>query len=150
MTPIYYHPKQQVANPFISVQKIPKFVRQSGLEALGFEPFTVEDLCLAHQPQYVDDVLSLQTANVFNTRDPEINLALHYANHSRCGASLLGWCQHFRYFTPLRQFIGLDRGQVRRTAQHGFITVGFCKGLELGGQMDAPDLGVDFVDHLRR
>jgi hypothetical protein len=50
MTPIYNHPKQQVAHPFISVQKIPEFVRQSGREALGFQPFKVEDMCLAHKP----------------------------------------------------------------------------------------------------
>jgi acetoin utilization deacetylase AcuC-like enzyme len=104
MTPIYYHPKQQVSHPFISVQKIPEFVRQSGREALGFELFTVEDLCLAHQPQYVENVLNLQTANGFNTRDPEINLALHYANASM--------------WTAVRHV--LEKGGVACSASQGF------------------------------
>ena len=82
LTPIFYSPHQVADHAFISIQKLPEFVRQSGRKALGFKPFKLEDLCMAHSPQYVNDVLSLKTANGFNTRDPEINVALHYANAS--------------------------------------------------------------------
>ena len=135
MTPIYYHPKQQVSHPFISVKKIPEFVRQSGREALGFEPFTVEDLCLAHEPQYVNDVLSLQTANGFNTRDPEINVALHYANASM--------------WTAVRHV--LEKGGVACSASQGFHHAHFSNGYgycTFNGLVIAARKALAYVEHV--
>jgi acetoin utilization deacetylase AcuC-like enzyme len=104
LTPIFYSPHQVANHAFISIQKLPEFVRQSGREALGFKPFKLEDLCMAHSPQYVNDVLSLKTANGFNTRDPEINVALHYTNSS--------------LWTAVRHV--LEKGGVACSASQGF------------------------------
>ena len=71
-TPIFYHPKKKVGHNFISVQKIPEFVRQSKRETLTFEPFKREDFLLAHSPKFVDEVLSCKIPNGFGTRDFEI------------------------------------------------------------------------------
>ena len=86
-TPIFYHPKQRVGHNFISVQKIPEFVRQSNRETLTFEPFKREDFLLAHSPKFVDEVLSCKIPNGFGTRDFEINEALHYSNASLWAAA---------------------------------------------------------------
>jgi len=86
-TPIFYHPKQRVRHNFISVQKIPEFIRQSNREALTFEPFKREDFLLAHSPKFVDEVLSCKIPNGFGTRDFEINEALHYSNASLWAAA---------------------------------------------------------------
>ena len=104
MTPIFYHPLQQVAHRFISVQKIPEFVRQAGRKPVEFQPYRVEDFEAAHSPVYVKGILSCTLKNGFGTLDPEINQALHYSNAS-LGAAV--------------QFT-LDHGGVACSASQGF------------------------------
>jgi len=86
-TPIFYHPRQRVGHNFISVQKIPEFVKQSKREPQDFEPYKREDFLLAHSTKFVDDVLSLKIPNGFGTRDFEINESLYYSNASLWAAS---------------------------------------------------------------
>lgn len=104
MTPIFYHPLQQVAHRFISVQKIPEFVRQAGRKPMEFLPYRVQDFETAHSPAYVKGILSCTLKNGFGTLDPEINQALHYSNAS-LGAAV--------------QFT-LDHGGVACSASQGF------------------------------
>jgi len=82
MTPIFYHPEQRVAHQFISVQKIPEFVRQADRKPLEFDPYQTTDFFSAHDPDFVRDVLACKTPNGFRTLDSEINKALHYSNAS--------------------------------------------------------------------
>ena len=42
LTPVFYHPAQHASHDFISIQKIPAFIAQSGGDPNGFEPFTRE------------------------------------------------------------------------------------------------------------
>ena len=104
MTPIFYHPLQQVAHRFISVQKIPDFVRQAGRKPVDFFPYRIEDFEAAHSPAYVKGILSCTLKNGFGTLDPEINQALHYSNAS-LGAAV--------------QFT-LDHGGIVCSASQGF------------------------------
>lgn len=104
MTPIFYHPLQQVAHRFISVQKIPEFVRQADREPMEFLPYHTEDFETAHEPAFVKGVLSGTMKNGFGTMDPEINQALHYSNASM-GAAM-------KYV--------LDHGGVACSASQGF------------------------------
>ena len=104
MTPIFYHPLQQVAHRFISVQKIPEFVRQAGRKPMEFLPYRVQDFETAHSPAYVKGILSCAIKNGFGTLDPEINQALHYSSAS-LGAAV--------------QFT-LDHGGVACSASQGF------------------------------
>jgi len=104
LTPIFYHPLQQVAHRFISVQKIPEFVRQAGRKPMEFLPYRVQDFETAHSPAYVKGILSCAIKNGFGTLDPEINQALHYSSAS-LGAAV--------------QFT-LDHGGVACSASQGF------------------------------
>ncbi len=103
-TPIFYHGKQQVAYAFISVQKIPEFVRQSARLPTAFEPYQESDFWLAHSRNFVSDVLLCKTNNGFGTKDAQINQALHYSN-----ASLWAAAQHV-----------LTHGGVACSASQGF------------------------------
>ena len=104
MTPIFYHSLQQVAHSFISVQKIPEFVRQADREPVEFLPYRTEDFETAHGPAFVKGVLSGTVKNGFGTMDPEINQALHYSNASMGAAA---------------QYV-LDHGGVACSASQGF------------------------------
>lgn len=81
-TKIFYHSKQKIKHNFISVQKIPEFIKQSGRVPTTFKPFTKEDIYLAHNPTFVDNILDCKTRNGFGTKDPELNQALMYSNAS--------------------------------------------------------------------
>ena len=104
MTPIFYHSLQQVAHSFISVQKIPEFVRQADREPVEFLPYRTEDFETAHGPAFVKGVLSGTVKNGFGTMDPEINQALHYSNASMGAAA---------------QYV-LDHGGIACSASQGF------------------------------
>ena len=93
MTPIFYHSKQQITPQFISVQKIPEFVRKSGRKPFVFDPYQSTDFFAAHDSDFVRDVLACMTYNGFRTLDPEINTALHHSNASM-GAAVQPVLQH--------------------------------------------------------
>jgi acetoin utilization deacetylase AcuC-like enzyme len=95
---------QQVAHSFISVQKIPEFVRQADREPVEFLPYRTEDFETAHGPAFVKGVFSGTVKNGFGTMDPEINQALHYSNASMGAAA---------------QYV-LDHGGVACSASQGF------------------------------
>jgi len=47
LTPVFYHSAQHASHDFISIQKIPAFIAQSGRDPIGFEPFTDDDFAVA-------------------------------------------------------------------------------------------------------
>lgn len=81
-TPIYYHPVQHATHDWISIQKIPVFVAQSGRTPVTFAPFTNEDFALAHNPAFVEGIFGMRTRNGFGTKDESINKALRYSSAS--------------------------------------------------------------------
>lgn len=82
MTPIFYHPNQDVQYDFISVNKIPEFVRQSNRLPHLFKPYEIEDFYLAHDRGYVDRVFKGTTQNGFGNTDAQLNDSLRYSNGS--------------------------------------------------------------------
>ena len=83
MTPIFYHPAQEVSYDFISVQKIPEFVRQSGRSPNPYiRPYANSDFYVAHDPAYVDGVFEGKIKNGFGNHDVYVNEALRYTSAS--------------------------------------------------------------------
>ncbi|MEN9616167.1 MAG: hypothetical protein RL022_1589, partial [Chloroflexota bacterium] len=82
LTPVFYHPAQHASHDFISIQKIPAFIAQSGRDPIGFEPFTDDDFAVAHDPEFVANVFGLRTRNGFGTMDENLNHALRYSSAS--------------------------------------------------------------------
>ena len=88
MTPIYYRPEQDCSYHFISLAKIPEFVKQSGrAPCTDFEPFERGDLLAAHSDKYVDGVLAGATFNGFGNTSPEVNRSLLYSTASMNAAT---------------------------------------------------------------
>lgn len=88
ITPIFYHPAQDVGFSFISVNKIPEFVQQSGRKPRSdFPRFDNPTLSIAHDAQYVRAVMTRKTVNGFNNRDPEVNEALRYTTGGHWAAT---------------------------------------------------------------
>ena len=87
-TPVFYHPAQEVAFDFISVNKIPEFIRQSAADVCSdFEPYTATDFEEAHDREYVKGVLSNSAPNGFGTIDPELTRSLLYSNAGHWAAA---------------------------------------------------------------
>lgn len=86
-TPIFYSPRQVADHAFISIQKLPAFVAGGARTTIEPDPFTGADFKLAHQADYVDDVLGLKQNNGFGTRSESINQALTYSNASLWAAA---------------------------------------------------------------
>jgi len=88
-TPIFYHPAQEVAHDFISVNKIPEFVRQSGGEVHSdFAPYDHHDFEEAHSRKYVRGVLEGTIPNGFDTIDAELTNSLRYTSAGHWAAAL--------------------------------------------------------------
>lgn len=87
-TPVFYHPAQDVAFDFISVSKIPEFVRQSGVEAHSyFAPYDRFDFQEAHDRDYVRGVLRGEIPNGFNEVDAELTNSLRYTSAGHWAAA---------------------------------------------------------------
>ena len=87
-TPVFYHPVQHADHQFISIQKIPVFVAQSGrVPNSAFAPFTDDDFAIAHDPGFVQGVFSMRLSNGFGTRDESVNNALRYSSASLWAAT---------------------------------------------------------------
>jgi len=52
------------------------------VEIMGVTPCSVEDLCLAHDSQYVNDILTLQKENGFKNKLKAVADSLHWTNGS--------------------------------------------------------------------
>ena len=78
LTPIFYSPHQVADHAFISIQKLPAFVKGANRQVIEPVPFTEEDFSLAHEATYVQKILNLRTSNGFGTRSASINLALAF------------------------------------------------------------------------
>lgn len=91
---LFYRPAQSAANAGSSSPSAGKpalvvddWLRRGLVEAddvLDFEPVTRAELCRAHDPSYVDAVLSLQAPNGFGNTDPQVVTSLPYT----CGSLL--------------------------------------------------------------
>ena len=87
-TPIFYHPAQDVGFSFISVNKIPEFVEQSGRKPHSdFARFDNPTLATAHNAEYVRAVMTRKAHNGFGNRDPEVNEALRYTTGGHWAAT---------------------------------------------------------------
>lgn len=87
-TTVFYHPVQHADHQFISIQKIPVFVAQSGRTPhSAFAPFTDDDFAIAHDPGFVQGVFSMRLSNGFGTRDESVNNALRYSSASLWAAT---------------------------------------------------------------
>ena len=87
-TPVFYHPAQEISYDFISVNKIPKFIRQSDVEVRSdFEPYTAIDFEEAHHREYVRGVLKNVAPNGFGTIDPELTNSLLFSNAGHWAAA---------------------------------------------------------------
>ena len=87
-TPVFYHPAQEITYDFISVNKIPKFIRQSDVEVRSdFEPYVAADFEEAHSREYVRGVLAGIIPNGFNTIDPELTNSLLFSNAGHWAAA---------------------------------------------------------------
>jgi acetoin utilization deacetylase AcuC-like enzyme len=87
-TPVFYHPAQNVEFDFISVNKIPVFVRQSGAEVRSdFAPYDQADFEEAHDRAYVRGVLDGTIPNGFNTIDAELTNSLRYTSAGHWAAT---------------------------------------------------------------
>lgn len=61
--------------------------RFPGLQFVRPAPASLEELCLAHDPEYVRRVLACEAANGFGTRDPEVAASLCWTNGSLLSAA---------------------------------------------------------------
>lgn len=79
MTPIFYHPAQEVEFDFISVSKIPEFVRQSAREVRSdYAPLNAAEISSVHDPEFVRGVLMGDADNGFGNRNPSLTRATCY------------------------------------------------------------------------
>lgn len=86
-TPIFYHLHQDVEYDWISTRKIPEFVRQANRPTQSFEPLTEGQVAMAHDPQFVYDVMSGREMNGFGNNNAEINRSLMASNGSFLAAA---------------------------------------------------------------
>jgi acetoin utilization deacetylase AcuC-like enzyme len=80
MTPIYYHPEQDASYDFISIAKIPEFVRQSGRKPEHVDLLEPSDLHCAHFSGFVDGVIAGKQPNGFGNRKAAVNQAVMASN----------------------------------------------------------------------
>lgn len=80
MTPLFFHPHQDVVQPRISTTKIPEFVRQTRTPCIIPELLAAEDLHRVHDRRYVDGVFLGEISNGFDNRDAEINRSILASN----------------------------------------------------------------------
>jgi len=82
LTPILYHPMQNTGFSFISLKKIPEFVRQAKRPTTTFKGYTDLDFELAHDPEYIRGIYSGKIKNGFGTTSSDVNESLRYSNAS--------------------------------------------------------------------
>lgn len=87
LTPLFYHPDQDVVFDFISTKKVPEFVRQSGRSYVIPELLTAKDFYAVHDVQYVDAVLSGQMHNGFSNRNADVNRSIVASNSNFVAAA---------------------------------------------------------------
>ena len=93
---VFYRPEQTVAtNDSFSPSALkPAEVLKSwqalglAIEVVGFEPVSLEDICLAHDEDYVDEIMTLAAPNGFNNKLPEVRDSLPYTVGSFVAASV--------------------------------------------------------------
>jgi acetoin utilization deacetylase AcuC-like enzyme len=73
---------QDTGYPFISLKKIPEFVRQAKRPTTTFKGYTDMDFELAHDPEYVRGIFRGTIKNGFGNTNPEVNQSLRYSNAS--------------------------------------------------------------------
>ena len=73
-------------------------------DIMSFEPVTRDDLVLAHEPNFVDGVLSCAEPNGFGNRDKEVALSLPYTTGSMLAAARYAVVHHVNTCSPTSGF----------------------------------------------
>jgi acetoin utilization deacetylase AcuC-like enzyme len=73
-------------------------------DILGFEPVTPGDLIRAHDPVFVEGVLSLEMPNGFNNRDAEVAASLPYTSGSLLAAARYALAHQANVCSPTSGF----------------------------------------------
>jgi acetoin utilization deacetylase AcuC-like enzyme len=134
------------------------------IKLVDFNPVTKEDFYLAHDPKFVEDVLTCRVDNGFETRHPEVAAALPWTTGSFYAAALNAYqnktitCSpvagfhHATYDTPMGfcTFNGLMVTTIKLRQQFPDIKIGIldCDHHYGNGTDDIIfRLGVDYVSH---
>lgn len=72
MTPIFYHPDQEVTHDFISTLKVPEFVRQADRRCRMAESISPAEITRAHDLGYVRDVVDLKIPDGFGKKHADM------------------------------------------------------------------------------
>lgn len=94
--PVFYRPEMSAppTDSFAPGAHKPKLVVDDWLQDVtlpitlrSFEPVTRDQLCLAHDPAYVEGVLACEIPNGFSNTDPNVAAALPYTNGAMLAAA---------------------------------------------------------------
>lgn len=108
---IFYRPEQSVATrSFSPSSKKPALLMERWAKefpkvpVLSFNPVTTGDLCLAHRPAYVKDVMSGRAENGFGNFDPAVAKSLPYTVGSMVAASMYAFQSGENTMSPTSGF----------------------------------------------
>lgn len=87
MTPLFYHPDQDVVFDFISTKKVPEFVRQSQRRYHIPQLLTAEAFYPVHERSYVDGVIAGTIPNGFANRNADVNRSIIASNSNFLAAA---------------------------------------------------------------
>lgn len=94
LIPVFYQPEMTASSRFFAPGTFKPAAcvedwRQCGLmnEARDFAPASRDELCLAHDPRYVDGVLAGQIRNGFNGVEPDVAASLPYTSGAMMAAA---------------------------------------------------------------
>ena len=113
-----------------------------GLDERAPTPVRIEDLCRAHDPDYVDDVLAMRTPNGFGTKSLEVNASLPYTNGAMLTAARWALTEGGAVAAPVSGFhhAGWDSGG-------GFCTFNGLMVAALALQAECSGLRVGILDY---
>ncbi len=74
------------------------------IEICDFKPLTIEEICLAHDPAYVNDVMELRLNNGFSNKLPEVRDSLPFTTGSFVAAALHAFKNRDPAFSPTSGF----------------------------------------------
>lgn len=110
MTPIFFNPRQDIDNDWVSIWKIAEFVSQSKRDHVLAPPARLEDIFRAHDPEWAMDVYHCKVSNGFGNKDPDV---MDYVM-----ASVGSFIEAAQY--------ALKNGTVACSASQGFHHAGFA------------------------
>lgn len=109
MTPVFFNPRQEIDNDWVSIWKIAEFVSQSKRDYVLAPSARLEDIFRAHDPEWAMGVYHCKVSNGFGNKDPDV---MDYIMASV--GSFVEAAQH-----------ALKNGTVACSASQGFHHAGF-------------------------